>query len=144
MGKECPFCRIASGDVPAHEVFRKERLVAFLDTGPIRPGHVQVIPMEHFETFDELPPDLSRDIIHLGQRLAKVQKQIFQVDRVAFMFSGGDIAHVHAHLVPMVEKTDITSRRYIEEQVVTFRPLPSPGNEALRNTAAMLAAGLLQ
>ena len=36
-----------------------------------------------------------------------------QPDRVAFLFTGGDVAHVHAHVVPMQEKTDITSARYI-------------------------------
>jgi histidine triad (HIT) family protein len=32
---------------------------------------------------------------------------------VAFLFTGGDIAHAHAHVVPMHENTDITSARYI-------------------------------
>ena len=35
-------------------------------------------------------------------------KEVYHVDRVAFLFTGGDVAHVHAHA-----KTDITSARYI-------------------------------
>ena len=38
------------------------------------------------------------------------------------MFSGTDVAHAHAHVVPMVEGTDLTSRRYIAEETLTFRP----------------------
>ncbi len=142
MEKNCLFCRIARGEIPAHEVHRDDRLVAFLDIGPIREGHVQIVPHAHHETFEMLPPDLAAAILHLGQRIAKVQKALYGVDRIAFMFSGGDIAHAHAHLVPMVEKTDITSRRYIAEDKVTFRALPNPGDAALRETAAALAAGL--
>jgi histidine triad (HIT) family protein len=140
--QECLFCRIASGEVPAHVVCRDDTLVAFLDVGPIRPGHVQIIPLAHFETFDDLPAELASAILHLGQRLAKVLKEVYGVDRVGFMFTGGDISHAHAHLVPLVEKTDITSRRYIVESGLTYRALPNPGSEVLRDIAAMLARRL--
>ena len=140
---DCLFCRIASGEIEAHEVYRDERIVAFLDIGPIRDGHVQIVPVEHFDTFESLPPDLSADIIHLGQRLARVQKLIYAVSRVAFMFTGGDIPHAHAHVIPLVEKTDITSRRYIAEQQLIWKALPRPHQAALRETATALANGLL-
>ena len=35
---------------------------------------------------------------------------------VAFLFTGGDVAHAHAHVVPMHEKTGITSRRCFAER----------------------------
>lgn len=138
----CPFCRIARGDVQVHEVFRTDRIVAFMDIVPIREGHVQIIPRDHHETFERLPADLSSDIMHLGQRLARAQKELFCVERVGFMFTGGDIAHAHAHVVPLVEKTDITSRRYIVEPKLTWRELPKPADDVLRETAAALAARL--
>jgi histidine triad (HIT) family protein len=40
-------------------------------------------------------------------------KEVYGVERVAFLFTGGDVAHVHAHVVPMHHKTDVTSARYI-------------------------------
>jgi histidine triad (HIT) family protein len=142
MPQECLFCRIARQEVPAHEVFRSDQLVAFLDIGPIREGHVQIIPRQHYETFDDLPPDLGSQIMSLAQRIARAQKQIYGLQRVAFLFTGGDIAHAHAHVVPLVEKTDITSRRYIIEPKLTFRPLPRPSEEVLCRTAADLALRL--
>lgn len=121
---DCPFCKIAQRQYRVHEVYRDDKVMAFLDRGPIRPGHIQIIPLEHYAYFDELPPDLAAKITELGQRIAKVQKQISRVDRVAFLYTGGDIPHAHAHLVPMHEKTDITSRRYIVEEDLTFAPRP--------------------
>lgn len=141
---ECLFCGIANGTVPVHEVFRNARLVAFMDIGPIRAGHLQIMPKDHYETFDDLPADISAEIMHLAQRLAKIQKELFQVERVAFLFTGGDIAHAHAHLVPLVEKEDITSRQYIEETELTFRSLPNPGDDALGEIAATLAAKIAE
>ncbi|MEW5421231.1 HIT family protein [Amorphus sp. 3PC139-8] len=139
---QCLFCRIASGEVPSDEVYRDDRIVAFLDIGPIREGHVQIIPIKHYETFETLPDELGAEILNLGQRLARVQKRIYAVERVAFMFTGGDVSHAHAHIVPLVEKTDVTSRRYIVESELTWRTLPSPDRDAQRETAAALARGL--
>ena len=59
-------------------------------------------------------------------------KALYGVPRVAFLFSGGDHAHAHAHVVPLHEKTDITSLRYIAGEVVRA---PS---EELAATAAQL------
>ncbi|REG45994.1 HIT family protein (plasmid) [Paracoccus versutus] len=113
-----------------------------MDIGPIRPGHLQIIPIEHYETFDELPPDIATDIMRLAQRLARILKALFDVERFAFAFTGGDVVHAHAHLVPLVEKDDITSRRYIPEEKVTYRELPHPGDAALQRIAADIARRL--
>src|SRR3954470_5911681 len=112
----CPFCRIARREIPAHIIYEDESLVSFLDTGPIRPGHVQIIPRDHYPTFDDLTAELASRTIILGQKLARILKTNYAVARAAFLFTGGDIAHAHAHVVPMVAPTDITSRRYIAEE----------------------------
>ena len=98
----CLFCRIARREVPAHIVYEDDYLVAFLDTGPIRPGHVQIIPRDHYPTFDDLTAELASRIIILGQRLARILKRSNGVSRAAFLFTGGDIAHAHAHVLPMI------------------------------------------
>jgi histidine triad (HIT) family protein len=111
---DCVFCRIASGALHAIVLHEDAELVAFLDLGPIRPGHTQIIPRAHVPTFEMLPAPLAAKIVALGQQLAQRMKDVYGVERVAFLFTGGDVAHVHAHVVPMHLKTDITSARYIE------------------------------
>jgi len=91
---------------------------------------------------DEAPADLLAGIVTVGQKLARAMKQTLHVPRVAFLFTGGDIAHVHAHAVPIHEETDITSRRYIVEETVTFRSLPCPSDRELAKTAADLRRAL--
>ncbi len=142
MADDCPFCRIARGDVRVHEVCRDHRVVAFLDRAPIRPGHLQIMPTDHVEYFEALPPEDAAAILHLGQRLAVVQKRLLGVPRVGFLFTGGDIPHAHAHVVPMVEKTDITSRAYIDDETVTFRPAPRADDAALSEMAERLKSAL--
>ena len=140
----CLFCQIAVGDVGTHIVFEDAEILAFLDTRPIRPGHIQIVPRRHFDYFEELPADIAHQVMTLGQRIAKVQKRLYGVTQVAFLFSGGDIAHAHAHLVPMHEKTDITSRQYIKESPLTFEPRPLAATEELEGIAAELRRALQQ
>jgi histidine triad (HIT) family protein len=110
---ECLFCRIAKHEVPAVILYEDESLLAFLDVAPIREGHTQIIPKVHVETFDVLPPVLVAQMVSLAQRFAQRMKAAYRVDRVAFLFTGGDVPHAHAHVVPLHEKTDITSARYL-------------------------------
>jgi histidine triad (HIT) family protein len=144
MGSECLFCRIAAGQIHAHVVHEDHRLVAFLDRGPIRTGHVQIVPRDHFAYFEDAPPEIVCSIVHLGQRVARALKKLYDVPRVAFLFTGGDIEHVHAHVVPLHEKTDITSRRYIVEERVTFRAMPEATASELARTAEQVRDALAE
>ena len=138
----CLFCEIAQGRVRPHILFEDEHVLAFLDVGPIRRGHAQIIPRTHIRHFDDLPSELAWRILSVAQRVAKAQKNLYNVERVAFLFTGGDFAHAHAHVVPMVEKTDITSRRYIAEEILTFRALPAPSSAELEAVSQELRASM--
>ena len=140
----CIFCRIAKGEIPSHVVYEDDELKAFLDIQPIRPGHVLIVPKTHHDYYDDLPPALASSILHLGQRLGKAMKAQYGVERVGFLFTGTDVAHVHAHVLPMHDKADITSPVYIEQQNLTFCLAPRAEDDALRATLSELTARLEQ
>ena len=95
--------------------------MAFLDLHPIRPGHTQIIPKDHYPYFEDIPAITAQRIFETAQAFSRAMKGLYHVPRVALVFTGGDVPHAHAHLVPMHEKTDITSRRYIVEKELTFQ-----------------------
>lgn len=88
-------------------------MIALLDIAPIRPGHTVILPRSHVETFERLPTPLAGRIVDLGQQLARRMKELYKVERVAFFFTGTDVAHAHGHVVPLRERMDVTSARYI-------------------------------
>jgi len=135
---ECVFCRIVRGEHQSEIIYEDDQVIGLMDICPIRPGHAQIIPREHFAYFEDLPDATASRIIHLGQRLSRALKALYRVLRVAFLFTGGDHAHAHAHahVVPLHEKTDITSLRYFTGQVVR-----APSDE-LAATAAQLRSRL--
>lgn len=139
---ECLFCRIVSGELPGAVIFEDDLVLAIADICPIRTGHTQVLSRRHVPYFEDLPEATASRIIHVGQRLSRAIKTLYGVERVAFALTGGDHAHVHAHVVPMHDKTDITSRRYIAEQKLTFRSMPRASEEELASCATALRAAL--
>jgi histidine triad (HIT) family protein len=136
--QNCIFCRITAGEIPSYVVYEDDQLKAFLDIRPIRPGHVLVVPKQHYNYFDDLPAELAGAIVHLGQRLGKAMKAHYGVDRVAFLFTGTDVSHVHAHVVPMHEKTDITSPAYIEQKNLSFGLAPQASTDELNRVLTAL------
>lgn len=140
---ECLFCRIARGEIPARVVHASEDVIAFLDIRPIRSGHVLVVPREHFRFYDDVRTEVANEVMRVAQRLAPVLRAAFQVERVGFFFTGVDIAHAHAHVVPMVEPTDVTSRRYIAEETLTFRPPPLAAAAELDAASDLIRRGLV-
>ncbi len=52
---DCIFCKIVSGDIPAHKIYEDEKYLAFIDIHPQTPGQVQVIPKEHYRWVWDMP-----------------------------------------------------------------------------------------
>ena len=136
--RNCIFCRIAAGEIPSYVVYEDDQLKAFLDIRPIRPGHVLIVPRQHYNYFDDLPAELASAIMHLGQRLGKAMKAHYAVERVAFLFTGTDVSHVHAHVLPMHEKTDITSPAYVDQKNLTFGLAPQASADELNQALTAL------
>jgi len=139
---KCLFCDIVQGRVSSHLVREEDQVMAILDPFPIRPGHTLIISKAHHSYFDDLPDDIIIQMSRLAQRLGRAMKSWYGVARVAFFCTGTHIDHAHAHLVPMHEDTDLTSRRYIAEENLTFRTLPREEDSRLAETAEHLRSML--
>ena len=48
--KDCIFCSIVKGDIPAEKLYEDEKVLAFKDVNPQAPEHFLVIPKEHIST----------------------------------------------------------------------------------------------
>lgn len=57
---DCLFCQIVRRSVPSNIVFQDDRVFAFMDTSPINPGHLLVIPKGHPAYLEELEPSSRR------------------------------------------------------------------------------------
>jgi histidine triad (HIT) family protein len=102
---ECVFCKIVAGEIPCTKVFEDGLCIAFLDIGPISPGHTLLIPKAHYETIHQMPADEAAHLArHIPLLAAAVQKAVraegINVLQNNGACSGQEVFHVHVHLIP--------------------------------------------
>ncbi|MGI8603905.1 MAG: HIT family protein [Verrucomicrobiales bacterium] len=101
------FTRIIEGEVPARFVWRDDHCVGFLTIAPIRPGHTLVVPRLEIEHWVDLPPNLATHLMLTAQKVARGIKLTFPCRKVGLMIAGLEVPHVHLHLTPIDEITDM-------------------------------------
>ena len=139
MPDNCLFCRIASGELPAHIVHQDDDVLAFLDLHPIRSGHTLVIPRQHHVWFEDMPAPLAARVTEVSQIIARRQKRLYGVERVAMFFTGIHVPHAHAHVVPMHDVHDVTSAAYLKDGPEGFSAPPRLPDDEMAAIARQLA-----
>lgn len=106
--EDCIFCKIVAGEIPSARVYEDEGKMAFMDIGPVRPGHVLLIPKAHYERVTDLPAEVAADLFSVAPEIASAVVaaagasgfNIFQTNGAC---SGQVVPHVHLHIIPRHE-----------------------------------------
>lgn len=142
----CVFCSILAGDEPASMVYQDTNVVAFMDIRPVRSGQLVVIPRSHIDHFCDLDDALATEVWRLGQRIARVLRELYQPKRVGMVVHGFGVPHAHLNILPLHHTWDITSAQngYIEGGAIKFRwdRVPLVAREELDGEAARIARRL--
>lgn len=102
----CVFCDIVAGRAPASMVYRDEVVCAFMDTRPVNPGHLLIIPVRHAAALADLDPTTGGRMFEVGQRLAKALRSSgVRCEGINFFLADGEPAgqevfHAHLHVLP--------------------------------------------
>jgi histidine triad (HIT) family protein len=103
--RDCIFCRIAAGQLPAVRVLETPSVLAFLDIAPVHYGHTLVIPRQHHENLLDLPDDLWTEMGRVCRRVAQALRstlyvQGFNLGMNNFEAAGQVVFHAHMHVIP--------------------------------------------
>jgi histidine triad (HIT) family protein len=102
--RDCLFCQIVEGGVPANIVTENEYALAFRDINPQAPVHVLVIPRAHHRTVAELTaadPDLAAALLRTCGLVAR-EEGVADGYRLVFNTgaqAGQSVFHVHGHVL---------------------------------------------
>lgn len=102
--ENCIFCKIVTGEIPAHKVYEDEVFLAFLDIHPLSPGHTLVIPRQHYRWVWDVPSigtyfTVVRDIAHALERA-------FGTDEIHCRIVGEEVPHAHVGVIPAPYKAE--------------------------------------
>ena len=102
----CPFCDIAAGRLPSSQLYADDLVLAFMDTRPVNPGHLLVVPRSHAARLADLPEPAGAAMFTTAQRLAgALRAASVRCDAVNFFLADGtaagqEVDHVHLHVLP--------------------------------------------
>jgi len=96
--ENCIFCKIVKGEIPAHKVYEDENFLAVLDIHPQSPGHVQVIPKEHYRWVWDVPN--VGEYFEVVRKIAKAQQKAFGTDSIIAKIVGEEVPHAHIWVIP--------------------------------------------
>jgi histidine triad (HIT) family protein len=99
--ENCVFCQIVAGELPSEKVHHEDdTTVSFPTVQPLRPGHILVVPVQHYRWFWELPENIANNLFKTAGKLAPELKKKYAADYVQLAMVGKDVPHVHMHLIP--------------------------------------------
>jgi len=103
---DCVFCEILSGEGPSSIVYQDDHCTAIMDTQPINPGHVLVIPNHHAAFLADLDEETGSHMFRVAHRLAgALRRSGVKCEGVNMFLADGeaamqDVFHVHLHIFP--------------------------------------------
>jgi len=106
--KQCIFCQIVSGKVQSKKVFEDKESIGILDINPANPGHILLMPKEHYSIMPQIPEE---DIVHLfmlSKSLSNAMLRALEVQGTNIIVANGVAAgqraqHFMIHIIPRKE-----------------------------------------
>ncbi len=105
---ECIFCAIVDGKIPSAKVYEDEHVFAFMDIAPANPGHLLIIPKQHYRNIFDMPAEVGSKIMETAIPLAAAIREALNPDGLN-LFQSNEAAgfqtvfHFHLHLIPRWE-----------------------------------------
>ncbi len=103
--KDCIFCKIAKGEIPAEKVWEDKEFVAFPDANPKGEGHTLVMPKKHFKTLIDLDENTSKKYLNIIKKTGEILMKKYNAEGFNIVLNNGEAAgqvvkHVHFHILP--------------------------------------------
>ncbi|MCL2703504.1 MAG: HIT family protein [Defluviitaleaceae bacterium] len=105
MSKNCIFCKIINGELPAYKIWENEYFIAMLDINPAAYGHVLIVPKAHFVNLHDITDEYAREFLPFAQKITRAVMDVsgaegFNLVQNNGASAGQTVMHFHAHVVP--------------------------------------------
>lgn len=107
----CLFCNITKNKESAFTVWENSHFLVILDIRPINPGHLLIIPKEHFEDVYGIPEPLFGELFQIVKKIAGPLREAMSCVRTGLAVEGFGEPHVHVHLVPVNKGNELNPER---------------------------------
>jgi histidine triad (HIT) family protein len=103
--KQCIFCKIISGEIPSVKIHEDNLVIAIMDINPAAPGHILLMPKEHYPIAPIIPQETFQHMIKNAKYIARAAKKATGAKRASFFIANGGVAgqqstHFMMHIIP--------------------------------------------
>lgn len=103
---DCVFCQIIRREAAASVVYEDDVVLAFMDIGPVNPGHTLIVPKRHFPYIADMEEGMGAHLFQVTMRVAAaIRKSGIRCEGVNLFLADGEAAfqevfHLHMHVFP--------------------------------------------
>jgi histidine triad (HIT) family protein len=110
--KQCIFCQIIAGKVQSKKIYEDSDILAVLDVNPANPGHMLVMPKEHYSILPQIPNEDIGHLFTVTKALSNAALRSLEVQGSNIIVANGVAAgqraqHFMIHLIPRKDKDNI-------------------------------------
>lgn len=118
---ETIFDKIVSGEMKSWKVWEDDKYLAFLTPFPNTPGVTVVIPKKNpGDYIFNMNNEVYTGLMNASRTVAKILEKAFNTPRVAMVFEGTGVAHIHAKLYPL--HGDLAGETNVWSKTTEFNP----------------------
>ncbi len=104
---DCVFCKIAKKELEAAIIYEDKEFIAILDGHPNIKGATLVLTKEHYGSYVfDLQDKVYTKLLLTSKKVAKILEKGLGVKKVAMVFEGQGVNHIHTKLYPMPKIND--------------------------------------
>jgi histidine triad (HIT) family protein len=101
----CIFCELIHGGAEVSICYEDAVSLAIMDIQPVNPGHLLVVPRDHYESLVDVPRETARHLFDVALQLGPIVRRLAGAEGLNVIVSSGatagqDVLHYHVHVIP--------------------------------------------
>ena len=106
--EQCIFCHIIKGEVQSRKIYEDDNCLAILDINPANPGHILLLPKEHYAIMPQIPDDIIIYLSKITKDLSAICLKAFKAEGTNIFIANGLAAgqkaqHFMIHIIPRMD-----------------------------------------
>lgn len=111
------FCKIIDGELSSNVCYEDDKVKCIMDITPVSPGHILIIPKQHFTTILDMDDATIVTIHNTAKKMIKKMESVLPnligVKVVVNYGSEQAVKHYHMHLLPYYEEKPTLTQEQI-------------------------------
>lgn len=110
--QNCIFCQIINGKVQSKKIYEDDKVIAILDINPANPGHVLLMPKEHYAILPLVPENIIEHLSLSTKKISQICLKTLGVEGTTILVANGLAAgqkaqHFMMHIIPRKENDGV-------------------------------------